>query len=199
VKTVNILRGIDGFKDAPGVDLRRERKLNQDAVNGVVFVQVVDESKQFVGCDRGGRRVHPARESNLFARADLGFDVELRGWILTNKDCGEARTDPHGDQALNFFAKPREHLIADFCAVENACRHLGSLSFVMGAKTKNNTRRKPGDSEAACQMGSHDEGLPNRPGREDTTRTKNSQKAHPARRDGQRFGVLGLGGLSVFC
>ena len=45
VKAVHIFGGIDGFEDALGVDLRGQRKLNEDAVDGVVFVQAVDEAK----------------------------------------------------------------------------------------------------------------------------------------------------------
>jgi hypothetical protein len=61
MKAVHVFRGIDGLEDALGIDVYRERKLNEDPVDSVVSVEIADEAKHLVGGDRGGRCVHPAR------------------------------------------------------------------------------------------------------------------------------------------
>ena len=40
MKAVHIFCGINGFENSLGIDLRREGKLNQDAVHRIVVVKV---------------------------------------------------------------------------------------------------------------------------------------------------------------
>src|SRR5260370_13994637 len=51
MEPVDIFCGINGLKDALGVNLRRQRKLDEDAVNLVIAIQVLDQCEHFVGCD----------------------------------------------------------------------------------------------------------------------------------------------------
>lgn len=67
--------------------------------------------------------MHPAREAHLLAGSDLGFNVKLGSGIFAHEDDGETRADAFTSQALDFLAEFREDLIADFCAVEDACGH----------------------------------------------------------------------------
>jgi hypothetical protein len=62
----------------------RRRQLNQDAIHSVVVVEFIDQAKQFVRGNRGGRRVHPAGQPDLLASGNFGFDVKLRGRIFAH-------------------------------------------------------------------------------------------------------------------
>jgi hypothetical protein len=73
--------------------------------------------------------VHPTGESELLARRDFGFDVELRGRIFADKDSGKTWTNAFIAEADDFAFKFSEHFVADFSAVEKPCGHCCSLSF----------------------------------------------------------------------
>src|ERR1700682_2925894 len=45
MKSIDVFGRIDGFEDALGVDLGRERELNKDAVNIIVAVQIIDHGE----------------------------------------------------------------------------------------------------------------------------------------------------------
>jgi len=49
METVHVFGGIDGFQNALGIDLRRKRKLDENAVHVVVAIQVFDDPR----ADRG--------------------------------------------------------------------------------------------------------------------------------------------------
>ena len=51
MKTVHVFGGIDGFQNALGIDLRGERKLNKNAVDVVVAIEVFDGGEQIEGGD----------------------------------------------------------------------------------------------------------------------------------------------------
>src|ERR1700731_1519675 len=49
MKTVHVFGGIDGFEDALGIHLRGKRKLDENAVDVVVAIQVFDDGEQVGG------------------------------------------------------------------------------------------------------------------------------------------------------
>ena len=102
MKTVDIFCGLDSFENFFGVDLFGERKLDEDAVDVVVAVEIVDEFKHVLGCGRGERRVQPTGDAELFAGGDFAFDVELGGRIFSDEDGGETGTDALGVEARDF-------------------------------------------------------------------------------------------------
>jgi hypothetical protein len=93
MKPVDIFCWIDRLQDTLCVDLGGERELDENAIHGVVTVEILDEFEHLSGCDAGGRSVQPASEAELFARGDLALDVELRCGIFANQNSGKAGTN----------------------------------------------------------------------------------------------------------
>jgi hypothetical protein len=130
MKAVDVFCGIDSFENALGVDLGREGKLNENPVHSVVIVQLLDEAQHLVGGDGGGRCVHPTGETELLARGDFGFDVELRGGILAYEDGRQAWANAFAGQARDFAFQFSEDFVADFGSIKEPCGHL-LLTFVL--------------------------------------------------------------------
>jgi hypothetical protein len=93
MEAVYVFCGIDGFEDTLGVHLRRQRKLDEDAIDVVVAIQVSHNGEKFFGRGRCRRREKAAREAKLFARRDFAFYVELRGRVFAHKNRCEAGLD----------------------------------------------------------------------------------------------------------
>src|SRR5260370_6269427 len=75
MEAVHVFGGINGFEDALGVHLRRKRKLNQDAVDVVVAIQIFDNGEQIKGGHGGRWRDESAGETDLLAGGEFAFDV----------------------------------------------------------------------------------------------------------------------------
>ena len=159
MKAVHVLSGIDGFENALGVDLRREGKLDENAVNGVIVVQVTNEAQHLVGGDGGERRVHPTGEAELLAGGDLGFDVQLRGGIFAGEDRSQAGTNAFAVEAGNFAFQFREDFVANFRSVEYSCCHFGIIAW----RKLPNGRRKPAVHAISGLNGSY-RGMPHMQG-----------------------------------
>ena len=102
MEAIDVFRGINGFEDALGIDLRRQRKLNQDAVHVVVAIQVFDDGEHFEHVDSGWRRDKRAGEAELFAGGDFAFHVELRGGIFADEDSCETGTNACRSKQTHF-------------------------------------------------------------------------------------------------
>src|SRR5260370_40370013 len=129
MKSCHVLCRIDRFEDALGVDRGREGKLDEDAVDGLVAVQSVNEAQHLFSADGCGGCVHPTGDAELFARGDFGFDVELRGGIFADEDRSQTRANAFMAKADDFVFQLGEDFIADFSSVENPCGHRSPLSF----------------------------------------------------------------------
>lgn len=55
VKSINILFGRDGKENALGIDVRRQGKLNKNAINLIAIIELLDQGDKFLG-GRGLRR-----------------------------------------------------------------------------------------------------------------------------------------------
>src|ERR1700719_661182 len=132
MKSVDIFSGIYGFEDEFGIDLWRQRELDEDAIDGRIAVQVVDELQHFASAYSCRRSMHPAGDPELLARSDLAFHVKLRCRIVTHQYSSEARTDTRGSHGRDLALKLGENLVADFQAIENARGH------VRGTPVRNN-------------------------------------------------------------
>ena len=123
MEAVDVLCGIDGFENPLGIDLLGKRKLNEDAVDVVVGIEISDELQHVIGGGITRRSVHPAGHVELFASGDFAFDIQLGSGIVTDQDSGEAGADILRLQAGDFVFQLKENLIADFRAIENLCGH----------------------------------------------------------------------------
>jgi hypothetical protein len=129
METVDVLGGVDGFKNAFGVDLLGKRELDEDAVDIVVAIEIFDDAEHFESGDGGWRSEKSAGHAELFAGGDFAFYVEVRGGIVADEDGGETGFNAHGGEKRNFVLKFGEDLVTNFEAVEEACGHV-KLAFV---------------------------------------------------------------------
>jgi hypothetical protein len=123
MEAVDVFHRIDRFEDAFGIDLRRKRKLDENAVDIVVVVEIGDELKNVVSGSVGGRRMKPVGHAELFARSDFAFDVDVRRGILTDENGGETGTNTLGVKAGNVLFELGKNFIADFQTVERLSGH----------------------------------------------------------------------------
>ena len=88
METVHILVGMDGFNNMGGFNMFGQRKLNQDAINGAVAVQLVYQGQQFILAGGGGQVDLPRMNSHLLAGPVFGSDIGTAGRIVTHQyDC----------------------------------------------------------------------------------------------------------------
>src|SRR5450432_3963623 len=77
MEAVDILRRVNSHQHFFGVDLRRQRKLYQDAVDVDTPVQFLNQREQFRGRTGVGRRELLAVQANFFTRLDLAANIDL--------------------------------------------------------------------------------------------------------------------------
>ena len=93
VEAVDVLGGVEGFDDGERVEVGRQRKLDQDAVEGVVAVQRAHQVEN-VAVGRGGGEVEDAAvHAYPGAGLDLVADVNVGGGVVADEHGGEAGAD----------------------------------------------------------------------------------------------------------
>ncbi len=123
METVHVFGGIDGFQDALGVHLWREGKLDENAVDVVVAIEVFDDGEQIESADRCRWSEECAGEAELFAGCDFTFHVDLRSGIFAHKNGSQPGANASRREQADFVAQLGEDLVANFGAVENPCGH----------------------------------------------------------------------------
>ena len=127
MEAVDILIGSDGFEEPFGVDVGRQRKLNEDAVDLVAGVQVSDHGQQLFGGNALGRGEHFGVDSELAAGLYLAAHVDFTGGDGADEDDRKPRPYAcigecaHGDGDLGF------DLRCDGDSVEDYGRMHGSM------------------------------------------------------------------------
>lgn len=91
VEAVDIFADVDGVKDSFFVDMVGEGELDEDAVDGGVGVEFLDEGEEVVLADIFGAFVGDGADTGFGAGAFFHTDVGGRGGIIADKDSGEAR------------------------------------------------------------------------------------------------------------
>src|SRR5258708_40270379 len=111
------LWGVEGVEEGVGGDVRREGKLNEDSVHGVVMVQIMDEAQHLVGGDGGRRRVHPTGEAELLAGGDFGLGVKPRGGILADEGSSPALANAFGGETRDFAFQFTQTLVPELVSI----------------------------------------------------------------------------------
>jgi hypothetical protein len=135
VKSVDVLVGIDRRDHLVAVDLRRQRKLDQNPVNVRVLVQDVDLPNHPRLIDRN-RKVESVRtNSDFFAGLELVTDIEEGGRIFADEDDRQSRDQPGLDlQRINAAAAFLTNLARNRRAINDFCCHfeLAANSYFSG-------------------------------------------------------------------
>ena len=100
MEAVHVLARVDGLDDGALVDVRRGRRLDEDAVNGGVGVERLNERDEFGLRSRGGQfvlyRVHAEFVAHLVLRPHIG----ARSGVVAHEHDGEAGDDAPRFQGL---------------------------------------------------------------------------------------------------
>lgn len=150
METVDIFRGIDGFEDALGIHLRRERELDEDAVDVVAPIQFFDEGDEIGSLHARRRRKLKTFQTELRARRDFALHVDVRCRIIASQNGGQARLDAVRDERGDLVFEFGVNLVANDVAVENAGGQrvpLADVTFcvavshlIMAARARSNGR-----------------------------------------------------------
>jgi hypothetical protein len=105
MESVDVLLGVDRVRDGDRVEMRRQRHLDQEAVNLGRGVQARDRRHQLALRHRCGQRHHLGDQTQSLRGAHLVADVDLARRIFADDDDGEAgrdalgleRADAHGE------------------------------------------------------------------------------------------------------
>ena len=90
MEAVDIFFRSNRKQNARGIDLRRQRKLHQDAVNFVPVIELVDEIQQFFGCRGGAGSQRFAVDAEFGRSLGLAPDINLRRRIFARENDSEA-------------------------------------------------------------------------------------------------------------
>ena len=82
MEAIHVLGGRDRQQNALGIDLRRQGKLHQDAIDIVAGIQALDDVQQFGGGDGIGRSEGFGMDSEILAGLDLVADVDLGSGVV---------------------------------------------------------------------------------------------------------------------
>ena len=93
VEAVDVFGGVEGFDDRERVEVGRQRKLDQDAVEDVVAVQRAHQVEEVAVGRGGGQSEDAALDAHAGARLDLVADVNVGGRVVADEHGGEAGAD----------------------------------------------------------------------------------------------------------
>src|SRR6516225_11818751 len=94
-----------------------QRELNQNAVNGVVFVELPDLSEQLVRCDAARNRQLPAVDSKLLARFCFHIYVRRRRRIFPDQYNRQPRMNSARLQVPDFSRDLALDVFSDLCSI----------------------------------------------------------------------------------
>ena len=106
MKPVDVLGRVDGVDHRGGVDLRRQRQLDQDAMNGWVAIQPFDQGQQIVLTGFDVQPVFETAHPDLQGLAGLVAHIDFAGRIVADQD--------HGQAGLQTLERQLCHLVGDF-------------------------------------------------------------------------------------
>ena len=106
VEAVHVLFRANSAKQAFGVDVRRKRQLDQDAVDLVPLVQVVDDPQKLVGRHRLGRSNLFTQHAELAAGLHLAAHVNFGRSHMADKNDRKPRNDALAMQIHDLFGDP---------------------------------------------------------------------------------------------
>ena len=106
MKPVDVLGRVDGVDHRGGVDLLRQRQLDQDAMNGWVAIQPFDQGQQIVLTGFGVQPVFETAHPHVQGLAGLVAHIDFAGRIVPDQD--------HGQAGLQTLERQLCHLVGDF-------------------------------------------------------------------------------------
>ncbi len=123
-EAVDVLVGTDELTDGVAVERLGHGQLAEDAVDGVVGVELLDQGLDLGLGGARGQVVAGAEHADLLAAAVLARDVDLRGGVLADEHGGETwHTTEFGRERRDLLLDRRAPRGGDGLAVENESAH----------------------------------------------------------------------------
>src|SRR5262245_34437562 len=123
MEPVNVLPRIDAFENRVFVDVFRKRKLNENAVDRIVFIQFANFLKQLLRRDGAWHRELTALDPKLFASLRLHVYVCGRRRIVADENNGEAGMNTLLFEPFNFRRDFALDVLSDFRSVNKSSSH----------------------------------------------------------------------------
>jgi hypothetical protein len=117
MESVYVFGWVYGQQDFLRIHLRRQGKLDEDAVDFLAAIEIVDEGQQLFGSDGVGGAVLLTIETDFLRAFDFAADVDLGGGVVSDQDYGEAGPDANCDQGLYFGGNFGSDVGSDFCTI----------------------------------------------------------------------------------
>ena len=96
MKAVNVFGRVDGEENFLDIDVGREGKLDQDAIDFVAAIEIGDEGEKFFGSGRFGGGMLLTINTDLFAGFDFAANVDFGGGIVADENNGESGAEAGG-------------------------------------------------------------------------------------------------------
>jgi hypothetical protein len=106
MQSVDVLDRVDRSHHVRFVDLLRQRRLDEDAVDLLVLVELAHQREQVVLGRHGRQPVVDRLDAGRLGCLVLEADVDLGGRIVTDEHCREAHVSEPGDLLAHFPAHP---------------------------------------------------------------------------------------------
>ena len=118
METVDVFRRIDRHQYSFGVDLFRQRKLHEDAVDVIAAIQIFDEFQEVFGTAKIGPDDLFREKAERLAGFYFAANVDLGSRMIADENGGESGTKAVGAQSLDFGGDFGLDLACDPSAVE---------------------------------------------------------------------------------
>ena len=123
MEAVHVLGRVHRHQDFLGINLRRQRKLHQDAVNFVAPVQLQDQVQQLLGRNRVRRGKLFAVDAHFLAAFHFAANIDFRGRVVPDQNDGQSGTHAGRRHVLYLGSNFRPDFGGDLVAVQNRGSH----------------------------------------------------------------------------
>src|SRR5258705_7850783 len=130
MKSIHVFFRQNGGIDAGSTDLRRQRRLHENAMNAGIGIQLVKEGEQFCFArilwkDSGFRK-----DAKPGARPLLHPDIDLRGWVFAHSHESKAGLDASRFESADSGTRFSVNLLRYGASIDEiGKRHQGTVSI----------------------------------------------------------------------
>ena len=167
MEAVDVLLRRNRLDDAASIDVIRQRKLHEDAVDGRIGIELFDQRNQFFFGGLGWQRMLDRIEAALLGPLAFGGDIDLAGRIVPDNDhcdawrhtCRRHQIGSRGYDAgdhircrglavdksrhqLNSHPQPNSGPTARIAHAVSTCRRIAPRTGIRGANSYHNCIRQ---------------------------------------------------------
>ena len=134
METVHVLVHGDAFQHRRNTDMRRQRQLDEDAVDGRVGIQGIDTVEYLLLAGAGGQLHERGLDTHVLASADLVAHIDARsGTVAHQNDREPGSTPPLGLQCVDAAGIPFAQRLRNSATIDDLGRHSSTQPCTNGA------------------------------------------------------------------